>query len=281
LLRRADPGDGLPWGRPIADNSAEGITMRLQRTMLFFLAAAGVMTAADSPFAGKWKLNPSKSQFAGITTTYEKLPSGEMRMTSEGQSYTFRVDGKEYPAIFGSTVIWKQVDANTWETINKTPGMQTIDTTRISADGKTMTVTSKGKKPNGEDFVMTSTSGRVSGGPGLAGQWKSTEVKTATEMWDIKPNGDDGLTMTLVDYNAVCAMKFDGKDDPATGPTVPKNFTLAIKKTSPRSLDMTEKMDGKVVYNDTFTVSADGKTLTDEAGAPGSSEKVKAVYDKQ
>jgi hypothetical protein len=255
--------------------------MRLQRTMLFFLAAAGVMTAADSPFVGKWKLNPAKSQFAGITTTYEKLPSGEMQMTSEGQSYKFKVDGKEYPAPFGMTVIWNQVDANTWETISKTPGMQVTDTTKISADGKTMTVASKGKKPNGEAFEMTSSSKRVSGGPGLAGKWKSTEVKAATEMWDFTPNGDDGITMTIADYNAVCAMKFDGKDYPATGPTLPKNFTLAIKKTGPRSLEMTEKMDGKVVYNDAFTVSADGKTLTDEAGAPGSSEKVKAVYDKQ
>jgi hypothetical protein len=159
--------------------------------------------------------------------------------------------------------------------------MTTIDTTKISADGKTMTVTSKGKKPNGEDFVATSTSQRISGGPGLEGKWKSTEVKGFTEVWDIKANGDDGLTMTIVDYNAACVMKFDGKDYPATGPTVPKNFTLAIRKAGARALTMTEKMDGKVVYNDAFTVSADGKTLTNEAGAPGSSEKIKAVYDKQ
>jgi transketolase len=144
-----------------------------------------------------------------------------------------------------------------------------------------MTVTSKGTKPNGEAFNDSITLQRTSGGPGLAGKWKSTEVKSSTEMWDISPNGDDGLTMKIVDFNAICTMKFDGKDYPATGPTVPKNFTLAVKKTGARSLEMTEKMDGKVISMDTFTISADGKTLTDDAVPAGTTEKIKAVYDKQ
>jgi hypothetical protein len=44
---------------------------------------------------------------------------------------------------------------------------------------------------------------------------------------------------------------------------------------------MSEKIDGKVVFGDVFTVSADGKTMMDEGAAPGSTEKTKSVYDKQ
>jgi len=256
--------------------------MRLRFTIPFLLTAIGVIMAAESPFVGKWKLNPAKSQFAGTTTTYEQLPSGEMQMTAEGQSYKFKVDGKDYPAIFGATAAWKQVDPNNWEVTNKFDGKAlSTDTIKIAADGKTMTVASKGKKPNGESYEESAALQRVSGGPGLPGNWKSTKVQPTTEMWEITPNGDDGLTMTVVDYNASAKVKFDGKDYPVTGPTIPKNFTLTIKKTSPRSLEMTEKMDGKVVFIDMFTVSADGKTLSDEAAAPGSNEKVKVVYDKQ
>ena len=86
--------------------------MRLKRLILLIAAALGAMMAADSPFVGKWKLNPAKSQFAGTTTTYETLPSGEMQMTAEGQSYKFKIDGKEYPAMWGSTATWKQLDPN-------------------------------------------------------------------------------------------------------------------------------------------------------------------------
>jgi hypothetical protein len=256
--------------------------MQLRRTLLFCLAVTGVMMAADSPFTGKWKLNTAKSKFTGVTTTFEALPTGEMQMTSEGQSDKFKIDGKEYPTAFGAGATWKQLDPNSWETTYRMNGkVLSVDTTRISADGKTMTITAKGTKPNGEAFNDTTTLQRVSGGPGLAGKWKSTEVKASTEMWDISPNGDDGLTMKIVDFNAICTMKFDGKDYPATGPTVPKNLTLAAQKASPRSLDMTEKMDGKVVFLFSFTVSADGKTLTSDGGAPGSFEKTQAVYDKQ
>jgi hypothetical protein len=255
--------------------------MRLQRLILLFAAATGVMMAADSPFIGKWKVNPAKSQFAGTTTTFEQLPSGEMQMTAEGQSFKFKIDGKEYPSFFGSTAAWKQIDPNSWETVTKMGAMTTTDTTKISADGKTMTTVSKGKKPNGEDFQETATWERVSGGPGLVGKWKSTKVQSTAEMWEISANGDDGLNMKIVDYNAVCSVKFDGKDYPCSGPTMPKNFMMSAKKTGARSVEFTEKMDGKAVFIDLFTVSADGKTITDDAAAPGSNEKVKVVYDKQ
>src|ERR1041385_2195122 len=120
--------------------------MRLTHLICLLAASLGVAMAADSPFIGKWKLNPAKSQFAGTTTTYEVLPSGEMQMTAEGQSYTFKIDGKEYPAIWGARASWKQLDANSWETTVKMGGMTTKETTRISADGRTMTATTTGKK---------------------------------------------------------------------------------------------------------------------------------------
>ncbi len=133
--------------------------------------------------------------------TIQQLPSGEMQMTAEGQSYKFKIDGKEYPAFWGMTAIWKQVDPSTWETIYKQGAMTTTSVTKISTDGKTLTTKSTGKKPNAEDFQASATSERVSGGPGLAGKWKSTKVQVSTENWEISANGDDGLTMKIVDYN--------------------------------------------------------------------------------
>jgi hypothetical protein len=260
---------------PIADNLGEPM-----RRLLLFLAFTGTLTAADSPFAGQWRLNPAKSQLAGISTTFTRLPSGKIFMASEGQSYEFRMDGKVFKAQPGVTVTWTQLDDHTWLTVYRNQTMRTTETTRLSADGQTLTVVRQGTKPNGEKFEETATSQRLSGGPGLLGQWRTTQVKPVTQMWKIEPDGD-GLTVNLVDFHAACTLKFDGKDYPVNGPTVPPEYTLSMKRTGPRSLQITEKVHGRTVYTDAFSISADGKTLTTESAAPGSSEKTRAVYDRQ
>lgn len=245
--------------------------------------AAMVVAAADSPFAGKWKLNLEKSQFAGTTMTFEQLPSGEMRATAEGQSYNFRTDGKEYPAIFGSTAAWKQLDGNTWQATYRQKGtVLSTDTLKLSPDGKTLSISSKGTKPDGASFENSAVFQRVTGETGLAGKWKSTKVAMSSpETMELAPSTGDGLTWTIPSYKISLDLKFDGKDHPVKGPTVPENFTIAATSKGPRSFELVEKMSGKVVYRGMYTLSEDGKTLTAQFSPEGTTEKVKAVYDRQ
>jgi hypothetical protein len=247
------------------------------------LVAAMVVTAAESPFVGRWTLNLQKSQFTGTTMTFEQLPSGEMRTTSAGQSYTFRPDGKEHPALFGSTAAWKQIDANTWESTYRLKGtVLSTDTLRVSADGATLTVSSKGTKPDGAPFETTAEYQRVTGTSGLEGQWKTTKVAmNSPEIMEIAPSTGDGILWTFPAFKVTADLKFDGKDYPVTGPTVPANFTIALTSKGPRSFEMIEKADGKVVYRGTYTLSDDGRTLTAVFTPEGTSEKVTAVYDRQ
>jgi hypothetical protein len=239
--------------------------------------------AGDLPYAGRWKLNIAKSDFGETTATYAKAGSDEMQFTTAGQTYKFRVDGKDYPSIFGRTSAWKQIDANTWETIIKQDGtLISTDTTKLSADGKTMTVHSKGPKPAGGTFEQTTVYERISGGPGLEGKWKTKNMQSsAPTVLDLQPSGSDGLVINIPDFKINVDLKFDGKDYPATGPGVPPGLTLAIKKTGPRSFDLLEKMNGKPIFNLSFALSADGNTLIETGGAPGVDEKFKAVYERQ
>lgn len=255
----------------------------MSHQFMLVLAAAASLAAADLPYAGKWKINLAKSNFGETTTTFAQTGSGQMQHTADGLSYTFRLDGKDYPAQFGYTAAWKQIDANTWETTNKLNGKVLGTTTRkLSADGATLTENSKGPKPAGGSFDMTTVFQRVSGGPGLPGKWKTKNVKSSSpNIMELVASGPNGLTFRIVDYQAACDAQFDGKDYPCTGPTVAAGFTLAIKKTGPRSFEMTEKQNGKGLYKGTFTVSADGKTLTENGGAVGVNEKYTAVYNRQ
>ena len=54
-----------------------------------------------------------------------------------------------------------------------------------------------------------------------------------------------------------------------------------IAKNGATALDVTWKREGKVMFKDTFSPSADGKTLTDVSAVPTRTEKVTAVYDRQ
>lgn len=239
--------------------------------------------AVDLPYAGKWKINPEQSDFGETTVTIAQMPSGQMQYTADGMSYTFRLDGKDYPALLGQTAAWKRIDKTKWETSTKLGGKVISTTTSaLSADGATLTTEIKGPKPGGGSFDDTIVFQRASGGPGLPGTWKTKNVKiSAPPIIEMAASGQDGLTLKIADFQASCDAKFDGKDYPFTGPTIPPGMTFAIRKTGPLSIEMTQKQDGKALYQDTLTVSADGKTLTDTGSAVGVSEKYKVVYDRQ
>jgi hypothetical protein len=137
-------------------------------------------------------------------------------------------------------------------------------------------------KPAGGTFEQTTFYQRVSGGPGLEGKWKTKNIQTnAATVLELMPAGTDGITINIPDFKISAPLKFDGKDYPATGPGVPPGMTLAITKTGPRSFDVIEKTNGKLIFNFSFALSADGNTLTETGRPAGVDEKFKAVYERQ
>jgi len=118
-----------------------------------------------------------------------------------------------------------------------------------------------------------------------AGKWKLNLEKSrhasSAKTIEFTQQDGDGFTIKIADLNAVCEAKFDGKDYPATGPTVPTGYTLAVKKIDGRTFEMIQKMNGKTLYTSTFQASADGKTLTQTDSADSTGEKVEALYDRQ
>ena len=71
------------------------------------------------------------------------------------------------------------------------------------------------------------------------------------------------------------------KDYPCSGPTLAPGWTVVFMNAAGRPLDMTVKNNGKVMFKMSYTVSADGKTLTENGTAMGTTEKTKVVYDRQ
>jgi hypothetical protein len=256
--------------------------MRIRNVFLCVLAAAAALVAADLPYAGKWKMNLNKSDLAGATVTYEKLPAGEWQSTADGQPYKFKMDGKDYPDGMGNTAAWKAIDANTWQITWKLNGkVLTTDTLKLGTDGS-LTETTKGTRPNAEAIDDTTVFQRVSGSAGLAGKWKTKNVKsTSPSVIELIPSGSTGLIFKEPADRLTCDARLDGKDYPCTGPTLAPGWTVTMAKAGALSLDLTVKKDGKPFFKIIYTVAADGKSLTAINSATATSEKVKVFYDRQ
>ncbi len=249
-------------------------------TVTITLAAASVLAAADAPYIGKWKLNPDKSRLTGGTVTIEKTASGPMRFEMSGVSYTFNVDGREYPTPDGGTASWKAVNATSWEVTIRMNG-KVAAVVKLSLEGNTLSVAAGVQKPDGGTIEQTSKFARASGGPGFLGKWRSTEVKAPAVSMELSPNGTDGLTLRFPEEGSTCIAKFDGNDYPVAGPFVGNKMSFSLKKIGAQSFEITEKLNGKAVFLDRISVSEDGRTLTIDSSSVAAKEALKIVYDRQ
>jgi len=85
----------------------------------------------------------------------------------------------------------------------------------------------------------------------------TAKFPTKPDQYSLKDNMYECLTCV-----PKFAVKADGTDQKVTGH--PYYDTVAVKVENPNSVEIIHKKDGKVMFTDTETVSADGKTLKDK-----------------
>jgi hypothetical protein len=203
-----------------------------------------------------------------------------MHFDSQGFAYDFDLSGKDFPTPDGGTVVWHEVNPTTWEANIKMNG-KSIASYRLTLKGDTVTAAMKATRPDGPPVEQSSSWARVSGGPGFLGKWKSTEIKGAPLTMQIALEGANGITVKYPEFQIECKGNFDGKDYPVSGAGANLKQTLAFEKNGASSIRLTTKLNGKPFYVEVLTLSADGKTLTDDANPVSVKEPTKAVYEKQ
>lgn len=245
----------------------------------------GFAVAAENPWVGTWKLDTSKSHFTGDTFTYSKGANGMMHYTDGSTvSYDFGIDGKEYKTPYDRTTTWTAAGTNAWDSVSKMNGKVLANSHReLSADGKTLTITSSGTKPDGSAFKDLTVYTRVTGTKGLEGKWRSTKVEiSAPDSYVIAETSPGMYKWTIPGYKASFEGKADGTDHTLSGPTIPSGLTLSWKQVSPMKMMYTEKLNGKPDAIGVQTMAADKKSFTEVSWTPGKeSEKSTAVYVKQ
>jgi hypothetical protein len=238
--------------------------------------------AADDLFCGTWKLNTEKSQMTGQREEIKDLGGNKYEFIFGDDKETIVADGTQQPTKFGGTWSIKQDSPDKWTEIHKRDGKVTSTATWTYTDGgNTVTIETKGTRPDGTSFTNSFTAKRVSGGPGPPGVWESATSQFTPTNWEIKPYGTDGLTFETPAEKEHQDIKFDGQDYPDHGPRVAPGSTSSAKRVDPHTIDITDKLKGKVMDTQEMKISEDGKTLTVVVQYPGVEKPQTFVYEKQ
>ena len=130
--------------------------------------SVGIAAQKPDPASGAWKLDVAKSKFSpgpaaksGMVTIDATATTRKVNaegVTADGTpmkwGYTATIDGQEAPVTGnpdGDTISVKRVSPSSVETTLKKAGKVTIvNTATVSADGQTLTVTSKGTNAKGQ-----------------------------------------------------------------------------------------------------------------------------------
>ncbi|MGB7190990.1 MAG: hypothetical protein WBD10_12690 [Acidobacteriaceae bacterium] len=258
--------------------------MKTQLLKCGFIAALCCATSAalaQNPFAGTWKVDYAKSHLTGDTMTLSPETNGDIHISSDNMSYSAKTDGSATTNPMGDIEHWTKVDNNDWKVVTNEGPVTVTEIYKVTDNGKSLTDTVTGTKPNGDPINASSTYARTAPGKGIYGKWRSTKVSNnSPNTAVIDANGPNGIIWHIPEIKATVKLNFDGKEVAPEGPTVPHGLMLAATKSGPRSFKLTEKMNGKLLFTGHYTVSADGKTMTEIGRVPGAAASTKLVYNK-
>jgi hypothetical protein len=256
------------------------ISIRTSGIGALSLLAPALLLAQQPNFSGTWKLNLAESRLSGVAYRFDKKPSGIWHYSGGGFDADFDLTGKEYTMPSGVSVVGKEVSPKSWELTFGMNG-KPISQSKVTLSGDSLKWVSDVTSPDGKTVQQTSTDTRISGGPGFVGKWKSGNLKGESTTLKITTQGTDGMTIEVPEFQQVIEGRFDGKDYPVMQAGQASKFTNSFAKGGPNSFKIQTKLNGKPFAVDVYTLSADGKTLTDETTVTATKEKTKSVFDRQ
>jgi hypothetical protein len=254
------------------------------RTLPLLLAAGllpGTLWAANDRFVGDWKLNPSRSKLTDVMKV-ESLGANKYTFNFGGGPETIVVDGTDQTGHYGTTLSVAS-EGGTWKVIRKRNGQMIVSATwNLSEDGSTLTDHFTSFTPNGSAYNLDYEYKRKAGGSGFEGEWVSTsETVNSVVLMQVRPYERDGLAFIDPSVQVTRNVKFDGRDYPNLGPNVAPGSTSSLRRVNERTLEMTSKINGQLLYTQQIEISSDSNTLTMTRYIVGESETNIRVFERQ
>jgi hypothetical protein len=258
----------------------------LKRALLFLFVAclvAAALPASNDPFIGEWKLNPSKSKLID-----------EMKVESAGgnkyafdfggdKPETIAVDGTDQPGLAGTTLSVTVEGPEAWKVVRKKDGRMLLTANwTLSKDGNTLTDDYTEFGPDGKGSTVNFVYKRTAGTSGFAGSWESSSQTINFEIvMKVQPYEGDGLSISSSSEGQTTNVKFDGKDYPQAGPNVRNGSTSSARRMNLHTVEITNKVEGKMTSTRQIELSSDLKTLTMTVHPAGRREPNIFVFERQ
>jgi hypothetical protein len=251
-----------------------------------FLLWAPASLLAQSPFDGTWHTNIDQAKLSAKPYVYS-LNKGMYSCSSCNPKIDVKADGQDQ-SVTGQTydtISVHEVDPKSIAVTTKKGGKTVAETSRtVSDDGNTMTVKTTAHPENSDQTVsqevtFTRVGKAPAGANGTSGSWRINKITTSENgLTTTYTSSADGLSMstpTGVSYTA----KLDGKDYPVKG-----SYTfnsVSLKRVDDRTIEETDKRDGKIVGIYKMSIAPDGKKMTVVATSKVTGRTSTYVAEKQ
>src|SRR5437763_3908288 len=151
---------------------------------------------------------------------------------------------------------------------------------KLYQDGYTLTDNYTEFDPKGSPSTTNYLFTRTAVGTGFAGTWESTMPMTESFALQIRPYEGGGLSF-IRSAQDTRNLKLDGKDYPVEYRGAPPGSTSSARRVDERTLEITDKINGKVTRTDRREVSPDLKTFTRTEHPVGQRDPAGHVLERQ
>jgi len=253
--------------------------------LLVAILAAGTLWAADNPFVGEWKLNASKSKYFDQMKV-ESVAGNKYAFDFGGGAETIAVDGTDQPGGGGTVLSVTANGPDSWKVVRKKDGRMLLSAAwKLSKDGTTLTDDFTSFPASGSGSTVNLVYKRTAGTSGFTGTWENTtgtvDMGDSDYLLKVQPYEGDGLTFLYSSAGVTKNVKLDGKDYPNAGADARPGSSSSGRRVNERTLELTDKTNGKVARTREVTLSSDGKTLTMTDHMPGHSQPNVLVFERQ
>lgn len=252
---------------------------RASQFLLVVILAATALSAADNPFIGDWKLNPSRSKIADVMKV-SPVGANKYAFDLGAGDEVIVTDGTDQPGYSGTTLAVIVEAPDTWKVVRKQNGrIVVIGVWKLSKDGVTLRDHFTAFAANGSpSTVLDYVYKRKMAGSGFAGTWVSTtEAGSSDLMLQVRPYESDGLSFIVPSEGSTMNARLDGKEYPNAAGT----SASSARRVNDRAVEIIRKSKGKIAETRQITVSADLKTLTMIVHTADKDEPNVYVFERQ
>lgn len=134
----------------------------------------GALWAADNPFVGEWKLNPSKSRLVELMKVESVAGNKYAFDFGGGTPETIVTDGTDQPGVFGTTLSVTIEGPDSRKVVRKKDGRMLLTANwKLSKDGHTLNDDYTEFASNGSSSNVKYVFERTAGKSGFTGTWKA------------------------------------------------------------------------------------------------------------